>query len=283
MAILVDYNQIFIASLMKQPEIHITGTVDEDLVRHMVLNSIRSYRTKFKNEYGELIICCDSNRNWRKSVFPEYKAHRKKGRERSSFDWDSIFKTLNKVRGELKTVFPYCVLEIEGAEADDIIAIMTEELDEKILILSGDKDFGQLQKFEKVSQFSPMRKEFLTVDDPEKYLKEQILRGDKGDGVPNFLSPSDTFVSGARQVPLSKAKVSSWIEMEPEVFCNYEMSVGYHRNKQMVQLSSDVIPENVSSDIIHNWNSFKPNDRSRLMPYFVENKLKNLMERIDEF
>ena len=160
---------------------------------------------------------------------------------------------------------------------------MTEELDEKILILSGDKDFGQLQKFAKVSQFSPMRKEFLTVDDPIKYLKEQILRGDKGDGVPNFLSPSDTFVSGARQVPLSKAKVSSWIEMEPEVFCNYEMSVGYHRNKQMVQLSSDVIPENVSSDIIHNWNSFKPNDRSRLMPYFVENKLKNLMERIDEF
>ena len=283
MAILVDYNQIFIASLMKQPEIHITGTADEDLVRHMVLNSIRSYRTKFKNEYGELIICCDSNRNWRKSVFPEYKAHRKKGRDKSSLDWDSIFQILNKVRRELKTVFPYCVLEVEGAEADDIIAIMTEELDEKILILSGDKDFGQLQKFEKVSQFSPMRKEFLTVDDPDKFLKEHILRGDKGDGVPNFLSPSDTFVSGSRQVPLSKNKVNRWLDLEPEIFCNYEMSVGYHRNKQMVQLSSDVIPESVSSTILQIWNDFKPNDRSRMMSYFVENELRTLMERIDEF
>ena len=283
MAILVDYNQIFIASLMKQPEIHITGTADEDLVRHMVLNSIRSYRTKFKNEYGELVICCDSNRNWRKSFFPEYKAHRKKGREKSSLDWDNIFQSLNKIRDELKDFFPYPVIRIEGAEADDIIAIMTEELDEKILILSGDKDFGQLQKFAKVSQFSPLKKEFLKIENPEKFLKEQILRGDKGDGVPNFLSPSNTFVSGSRQVPLSKSKVNRWIDLEPEIFCNYEMSVGYHRNKQMVQLSSDVIPENVTNNILEHWKNYELNDRSGLLPYFVRNKLKLLTDKIEDF
>ena len=283
MAILVDYNQIFIANLMKQPEIHITGQVEEDLVRHMVLNSLRHYRTKFKNEYGELIICCDNNKNWRKDKFPEYKAHRKKNRDKSSLDWNNIFQSLNKVRNELKSVFPYLVVEVDGAEADDVIAILTEILEEKILILSGDKDFCQLQKFEKVSQFSPMRKEYLNIENPEKFLKEQILRGDKGDGVPNFLSPDDTFVSGLRQVPLSKTKITKWLDMEPEVFCNYEMSVGYHRNKEMVQLSSEVIPDYISVDIIDHWKNFKPKDRSEMLPYFVENKLKMLMERIDEF
>ena len=284
MAILVDYNQIFIANLMKQPEIHIRGTADEDLDRHMVLNSLRSYRTKFKNKYGELIICCDNNKNWRKAVFPEYKAHRKKGREQSSLDWNNIFQSLNKIRSELRNVFPYLVVEVEGAEADDVIAILTEILmKEQNLILSGDKDFGQLQKFDNVTQFNPMRKLFVEVEDPDKFLKEQILRGDKGDGVPNFLSPDDTFVSGNRQVPLSKAKVSKWSEMEPEIFCNYEMSVGYHRNKQMVQLSSDIIPDNVSIDILNCWKEFEPNDRASMMPYFVENKLRMLMERIDEF
>jgi len=284
MAILVDYNQIFIANLMKQPEIHVRGTADEDLVRHMVLNSLRSYRTKFKNEYGELIICCDNNKNWRKDVFPEYKAHRKEGRDKSSLDWNDIFQTLNKIRREIRDVFPYLVIEVERAEADDVIAIMTEILiKEQNLILSGDKDFGQLQKYDNVFQFNPMRKHFVEIDDPEKFLKEQILRGDKGDGVPNFLSPDDTFVSGSRQVPLSRTKVSKWIDMEPEIFCNYEMAVGYQRNKEMVQLSSDVIPDDVSISILECWKNFKPNSRSTMMPYFVENKLKILMERIDEF
>ena len=281
MPTLVDYSQIFIANIMSQPHIH-KGGVQEGIMRHTVLNTLRSYRQKFSEQYGELVICCDSRRNWRKKYYVHYKAHRSKARKESDFNWDSLFQSLNKVKEELRDFFPYHVLQVPYAEADDVIGVITEYLtSDPILIISGDKDFQQLQKYENVSQWSPLKKEFVVQSDPERYLKEHIMRGDKGDGVPNFLSEDDTFTEGGRQVPITKKKIVEWVDLEPSIFCDYNMLKGYTRNRTLVDLS--YIPDPLKDDIIELFNDYELKDRSKLLDYFINNQLKNLMEHIGEF
>ena len=281
--ILVDYNQVLISSLMAQPALQKQG-INEDLIRHMVLNSIRMYRNKFKKRFGgDMVICCDNRNYWRKIKFPQYKAHRKKLRETSTHDWNAIFECLNKIKAELKLHFPYKVLEVCTAEADDVIGTICEELYDvgAILILSGDKDFMQLQRYAGVTQYSPIQKRFLKCDEPEQFLKEHIMRGDKGDGVPNFLSADDTFVTDSRQTPLSKKKVEQWIDLDPEIFCSTNMLKNYARNQLMVDLTK--VPTNLKTEIMEQYHQSSPSDRSKLFPYFMENRLKNLMEHIGEF
>ena len=283
MPIFVDYSQVFIANIMQQPGVHVTGEVEEDLIRHMVLNSLRSYRVKYSEKYGELIICCDSKNNWRREIYPQYKAGRKKGRETSHLNWSSIYTAIDKIKNEISDNFPYKVIAAEQSEADDIIAVLCEyyEGKEKILILSGDKDFVQLQKYSGVDQWSPVQKKFVTTDDPLMYKKEHILKGDRGDGVPNFLSPDNTFVDGLRQKPLQRKKVDSWLGLKPELFCDHQMLAGYHRNKSMVDL--DCIPERIKERIMENYLILEDIGRSKLFNYFIQYKLKNLMEKIQEF
>ena len=281
--ILVDYNQVLISSLMAQPALQKQG-INEDLIRHMVLNSIRMYRNKFKKRFGgDMVICCDNRNYWRKIKFPQYKAHRKKLRETSTHDWNAIFECLNKIKAELKLHFPYKVLEVCTAEADDVIGTICEELRDEgaILILSGDKDFMQLQRYAGVTQYSPIQKRFLKCDEPEQFLKEHIMRGDKGAGVPNFLSADDTFVTDSRQTPLSKKKVEQWIDLDPEIFCTTNMLKNYARNQLMVDLTK--VPTNLKTEIMEQYHQSSPSDRSKLFPYFMENRLKNLMEHIGEF
>ena len=281
MPTLVDYSQIFIANIMSQPHIH-KGGVQEGIMRHTVLNTLRSYRQKFTEEYGELVICCDSRRNWRKKYYVHYKAHRSKNRQESDFNWDSLFESLDQVKEELINFFPYHVLQVPYCEADDIIGVLSEYLTtDPILIVSGDKDFQQLQKYDNVTQWSPLKKEYMHQPHPEKYLKEHIMRGDKGDGVPNFLSEDDTFTNGGRQVPITTKKITEWVELEPNIFCDYNMMKGYSRNRTLVDLT--YIPDPLKDDIIESYNDYELKDRSNLLDYFIHNQLKNLMEHIGEF
>jgi hypothetical protein len=192
---------------------------------------------QFKTKYGEIVVACDSKRYWRRDVFPFYKAHRKKDREKSEFDWHLIFETIHKIRDELKENFPYKVIDVEGAEADDVIAVLAGRMapHEEILILSSDKDFVQLQKYPNVTQYSPILKRFVKTDDPLGYIKEHIIRGDKGDGIPNFLSPDNTFVAGERQKVINSKKLQEWIVSEPAVFCTTDQMLrGYKRNQMLV-------------------------------------------------
>ena len=286
MPILVDFNQVFISAMMQQPSLHQSG-VNEEVVRHMVLNMLRSYRSKYKVQYGELILCCDNRKNWRKNFFPYYKAHRKKIREDSEHDWNAIFQCLNQVKTELVDNFPYKVLEVDRAEADDIIGILCRYIsDVPILILSGDKDFMQLQSNSNVKQYSPIQKRFLKTDNPKKFLQEHIMRGDKGDGVPNFLSADDTFVNnGERQKPISKRNIAEWVKHDnPEIFCDYKMLRGYKRNQQLVDLS--FVPNELQDEIrecYDNYTDEGDEKRKYLIGYFMEKRLKNLMEHLDEF
>jgi hypothetical protein len=256
--------------------------IEEDLVRHMVLNSIRSYNTKFSEEFGNIVIACDDKNYWRKKVYPYYKANRKKDREASELDWNAIFEVLNKIREELKDAFPYKVIQVPHAEADDIIATLVKEnyAKENILILSGDKDFSQLQKYPNVKQYSPVLKKWIRCDNPDLFLKEHILRGDSGDGIPNFLSADNVFIVGDRQTPVTAKKLQSWLLKEPEEFCNETMLRNYKRNQQLIDL--DYVPDEIKQDVVEQFSSQKK-DRSKLFNYFIEHRLKNLMECIGEF
>jgi len=286
--ILVDLNQVMISNLMMQIGSK-KASVEEDLVRHMVLNSLRLYRKKFGEKYGELVICCDDKNYWRRDFFPYYKAHRKKDRAESGLDWHMIFEVLNGIRDDLKDKFPYKVIQIDRAEADDVIASLCHRYgdlgvtngSDPILILSSDKDFVQLQKYANVEQYSPMQKKFINCSNPARYIHEHILRGDRGDGVPNFLSADDVFVIGKRQKPLSTKKIDAWNGMSPNDFCSDEMLRGYKRNQQLVDL--DFVPDHIQEEVIDIFDNYKLNGRDKMFNYFVQKRLKNLMEVIQEF
>ena len=281
---IVDLNQVMISNFMAQIGNHHNIKIEEDLLRHMVFNSIRGYNAKFRNEYGAMVIACDDGRSWRRNIFPYYKANRKRDREKSELDWNAVFEILNSIRDDLRDYFPYRVIQIDTAEADDVIGTLCHEFgntSEKILIISGDKDFRQLQSYMNVRQYDPVRKKFLDENNPDRYLKEHIMRGDKGDGVPNFLSRDDVFVLNGRQKPLREDKLTIWLDQEPEAFCDEAMLRNYRRNQQMVDLN--FIPDDIKAKILESYHSQSGKDRSKLFNYFVENRLKNLLTDIDQF
>ena len=282
--IIMDLSQVMISNLMIQLGNHTNADIEEDLLRHMVLNSVRAYNVKFKNEFGEMIIACDAGNNWRRQIFPYYKANRRKNREKSEINWTSVFETLNKVRDELKDYFPYRVLRVDGAEADDIIGTLAQtygNTNEKILILSGDKDFVQLQAFMNVQQFDPVQKKWRKTNDVDRFMKEHIIRGDAGDGVPNFLSADDTFVVGARQKPISQKKLDQWLDTDPKEFCDENMLRGYLRNQQLVDLN--FIPPDIKKEVLVQYEQQAGKGRDKLFNYFIERRLKLLLESINEF
>lgn len=281
--ILMDLSQVMIATLMVQLGNHTNAEVDENILRHMTLNSIRANKVKFSAEYGELIICADSKHSWRKDAFPYYKANRSEDRSKSELNWSQIFSALNNIRDELKEYFPYRVIQIEHAEADDIIGVLAKEYShqDNVLILSGDKDFQQLQKYPNIKQYSPTLKKYLKCENPVKFLKEHIIRGDRGDGVPNFLSADDSLVLKIRQKSISEKKLEAWVDANPMEFCNESMLRGYKRNEILVNL--DYTPTDMQKAIIAEYEAQANQTRSKMMSYFIEKRLKNLMEQIGDF
>jgi len=284
--IIVDLNQVMLSNLLMQLGNHTNAQLEENMVRHMILNSLRSYKVKFGEEYGEMVIACDNTNYWRKQIFPYYKANRKKNIENSELDWKALFECLNKIRAELKEYFPYRVIDVESAEADDIIATLVNKFGselntgEKILILSGDKDFIQLHVYSNVSQYDPTRKKWIKHDDPERYLHEHILKGDAGDGVPNVLSPDNVFVVGDRQRPLTAKKMEKIMGTDLEEM-DTSLARNYSRNVQLIDLS--FTPETIREKVMEQFEAQKDRDRSKLLNYFIVNKLKNLTEHLSEF
>lgn len=281
--IILDMNQISVASLMMQLNMSKTDVVDENMVRHMILNSVRMYRTQFVKDYGEIVLAWDSKHYWRRDYFPHYKKNRRKSRDKDGKDWESIFNCLNKIKQELADNFPYKHIEVHGAEADDIIATLVKEYpNEKIMIISGDKDFIQLQKYSNVSQYSPILKKHVNGEDPNDYIRVHILKGDASDGIPNVLSNDDVFVEGLRQKPLSKKKIEAWKDGNFDgKIVNDNVIRNYERNKTLIDL--ECIPNEISTNIKTTFQEAKHGDKSKLLTYFIENRLKELTDSIGDF
>ena len=280
--ILIDLNQVMISNLMAQNRGNLSELPSKDAVRHSILNTIRAFNVKFKDEYGEMILCGDAAEPWRRDIFPNYKHQRRKGRVESQIDWDGLFKIMSEIREEFITKLPYKVLHIEKCEADDIIATLVKQQTEDLyLIISGDKDFIQLQHYGNVYQFSPLLKSFIGENEnAEVFLREQIIKGDRSDGVPNILSDDDIFLRDERQKPINKKRLEEWSNID-NIPLGSETRKFYERNKKLIDLS--MIPKDISESIINRYKDYKVNDRSLLLQYFIDNKLKALIENINDF
>lgn len=284
--ILVDFNQVMIASLFMSIGNHTNAELDENMIRHMFLNSVRGYRRKFSADYGEIVICADGKNSWRKSVFPYYKASRKKLREESEIDWNELFRIINVIRDEMINFFPYKVLHFDNLEADDVIGILCHhygrELNdgsENILIMSSDKDYIQLHKYANVKQYSPTMKKWIENSNPDKYLFEHILKGDKGDGIPNILSADNCIVVGDRQKPMTAKRIAEYASSFDSM--DDMMKSRFARNKMLIDLSQ--IPEKYNEMVLSEYNKEKEIGRSKLFNFFVDKNLKNLMMDIQDF
>ena len=276
--ILVDANQIAISHLMVRHKIE--DGINLNSVRRSIVRVIARIQRRFRDDFGQIILCYDDKSYWRRQVFPYYKQNRKQERENSKYDWDTVFSVLNKIRDELRSNFPFYVLQVDGAEADDIIASLAkrnnnQSVPEPVLILSADKDFIQLHKYPLVKQYDPIRNRWIEDSDPVKYLQEHIIRGDRSDGIPNILTCDDAIVMNKPQKKMSREKISSLASMDPSEFTNFIRLRNWKRNSELIDFSK--IPEAVSDRITTYYRFYKT--RSSLnFKYFIDNKIQDLIE-----
>jgi len=281
--ILVDFSGICLATILINKE------NDERMIRHMTLNSLRMYNQKFKEDYGQMVLACDGPNNWRKEYFPQYKGVRRKSRQESTFDWNEAFRILNSLREEIRDNFPYKVIHMDQCEADDIIGTLVENSQEfgnfePIMIVSADGDFKQLQKYDNVSQWSPLTKKLVEESHPRQNLKIKILQGDVGDGVPNVLSDDNTLIEGRRQSPLTKTWKEKILQdlSDGELLYAASWYRNYCRNETLIDLSKT--PSSLKQNIINNFMEQDPwGNKGKVFPYLVSKKMNRLIESVTEF
>ena len=284
--VLVDFNGLAIGSIMGQ--LSRGEELSENLVKHIIINNLRIYRNKYKEaDYGKMVIACDSY-SWRKDVFPEYKAQRKANRATDKHDWPMIFDLIEDTLNDLRENFPYAVIKIDSAEADDIIGALTVHkstplIGEDVVIISADKDFIQLQQYGHVEQWSPMFNKMIKEDNPRKYLFEHLLKGDAGDGVPNANSHDDVFTTGSRQTPMTQKQIDKYWDnhddlemiMKPNVYRNFM------RNVQMIDLTNT--PDGIREEAINKYDNYIYPPRSNILTYLIEHRMKMLIDNAAEF
>jgi hypothetical protein len=278
--IIIDYSAIAVSNIVTQ-----RLDIQEDMIRHMILNSIRMYRSRFRDKFGEVVMAGDAGNNWRYNEFPQYKAARKKTRKESKMDWKEAFRIINLVWEELGEHFPYKTVKIDGCEADDVIGVLVEQTQEfgqhePVIIISADKDFAQLQKYKNVSQFSPMTKKFIKEDHPRKQLLELVLKGDTADGVPNVLSDDNVFVNGGRQTPLRKPIIEAL--MHDPSSQGETVLRNIQRNRKLIDLEST--PVALREKIIYSYDGQnKAGNKGKVFPYLVDKRCRRLLEDVKDF
>lgn len=288
--ILIDYNQVALASIMAFQSDMKKGTDAEkvNLIRHVVLSAIKSYKHKYGKSYGDIVLACDGRNYWRKDFFPNYKGQRKKAREESDLDWKLIFNTLGQIRDDIREHFAYRVIHLNRCEADDVIAVLAESTQEfgnheQVMIVSSDKDFKQLQQYDNIKQYSPYVKKLITLNKKElkEWLIGHIVKGDSGDGIPNIFSDDDCIMSGTRQSSVSSKRLTEFYEKGFEACRNDTERRNWHRNETLVNFKH--IPQEVKDSILQEYEKPPKGDKNSIMNYLIRNKCRLLLENIEDF
>lgn len=290
--ILIDYNAVAIATITTEMKMQ---SLEPGFLKHLFFSKILHFKKKFPEYGNRIVLAMDDKNYWRKDVFPFYKGMRKKNREESSIDWTSIFKSMDDLTEDLKSLNIYTIVKVDRCEADDIMAVICKysqdhnlvqtgliEEPEPILIMSADTDLVQLQKYSNVKQYSPVQKKWVETSDLRYFMMEHILRGDRGDGIPNVLSPENSLVDGIRQTSLKETFIQEVLAMDDPSKLLPEVLKNYQRNEKLVNL--DFIPEEYVGKIIETYTASSPKmDRMKLMTYFTKNKMKILLESLQDF
>lgn len=297
--IAVDFHQVVISNLQMQMkgQAHRGNPEAKSLIMHMILTTLLSYKKKFSKEYGQIVIATDSKKYWRREVFPLYKGHRKRDRDKSDVDWDFIFECMNETKAALREYFPYKLLEIEGAEADDVIACLAKYsqdnnliqvgvLDsepEPLMIVSSDTDFMQLQKYPNVKQWSPMQKKMLKPSTTLKeFVIEHVCTGDAGDGIPNICSPENSLFEKIRQKPFKKTRLPDFLNKGIDACLNEDEQRRYQLNERLIDF--EFIPQRIYDAIINEYEMQKPTGgKQTVFNFLLKNRMKHLMENAGDF
>jgi 5'-3' exonuclease len=147
---------------------------------------------------GEIVVLGDGGSDYRKEIYPEYKANRKERyAEQTPEEEQEFLEFLQEFSLTMKHLKSkgYLTLKYKGVEADDIASVIVQHREnlglDEIWLISSDKDWDLLID-EKVSRFSTVTRKETTVHnwdehydfDPEYFLTYKCLTGDKGDNVP---------------------------------------------------------------------------------------------------
>lgn len=280
--ILIDFSQSLHAS------IHILNklnyAITEDNMRRVLFDFIKKAKTKFKDK-GQLVIALDS-KSWRSLYFNYYKHKRKKDREVSDIDYDNAFKCFDSIVADLKNYFPYKVVQVYGAEGDDVIAVLAKNIPEDTVIVARDKDFFQLHGLHWIKQFDPITEKYIEIEREKisRTLFEHVCKGDSADGIPNILSASDHFVNGTgRQKSISTKTLDSWFDLAEESFEDVIGPEAYKRfkqNRNLIDLSK--IPDKIKEAIINEYNK-EPAKLGTVHSYFAEKRLAEMLDSITDF
>lgn len=285
--IIIDIQQIIYANVMVMVYKEKDTELTEGIVRHMTLNSIRLIKNQFGEKYGEVVIACDNKSSyWRRDRFPYYKANRKSAKEKqTAVDWNFLNQSINTIVQELHDNFSYRVINVEGAEADDIIASLciryANDMGRRIMIISRDHDFHQLHGNMNVEQYDWMKRSFITCDNPDLTLKEHIIKGDNGDGIPNILSVDTSFVMKIRQKTMTQQRLEMYMGSDFNKIENAEIKRNIDRNKMLIDFSN--IPDEIHERILSSFDKQENKTNKNLFNYFMEKRLKELMGIIGDF
>jgi hypothetical protein len=305
--ILTDFSQLCIANIVQHPEDFKKGVTDAataiNLVRHSTLATLLSYKRLYGRQYGQVVIATDGRNYWRRDEFEFYKWSRKQMRKDSDLDWQLIHDVTNQFKEEFMQIFPYPVIRVDEAEADDVIAVLCEftqenelvtvgletDIPQPTLILSSDGDFKQLHKYSNVRQWSPLLKKYVTAsrDGIAFDLMEKIVKGDGGDGVPNIYSPDNHYTLNdgkpPRQKSVTAGRLADFVIKGRDACLNDDERRNFDRNKKLVDLTQ--IPASVSDDIVADYiaKSGRKADQQMILAYFNKHRMRQLVDNIQEF
>lgn len=291
MAILLDFSQIVLSAChVFENELSVYNQ-DKDgaknILRHVILSQILHWRTKYHDSYGEVIVCCDGKNYWRKNIFPQYKANRKKAKRESIIDWGLVFGMMDTLIEDLRSFFTYKVLKVDGAECDDVISTLIRSArengsDEPFMIVSADKDFLQLQRFPRVWQVSPMRKTAVVSKNPEADLAEKIIRGDAGDGIPSVLNDDCAYVDETYKSSRMSRKMFERLMSEGYDNCSDRViKAHWERNRTLIDFR--FIPAEITSAILKRFAEPPQGNKVKMFNYLTEKRCYKLLDRIEDF
>lgn len=290
---LVDYSQLVLSTIMAT--FRPNEPLDLDMLRHLILNTLRSNVLKNKKNYPFVIICVDNGTGgyWRKKVAWYYKFKRAAQRDASGWDFSVIFDCMKTIEKEIRQYIPMTILDIPGCEADDHIAVMTKHFANQgvpVLITSSDGDFTQLHKFPNVKQWDAIHKKWVSVKHGSSLddLFFKCFKGDKKDGIAGVKATSSHYADGEGRSPALSSKLLETYtaaamisDDELKLVMPEAEFIRYKENRLL--LDFECIPTEIQDKIINEFKGYKVPSPNGMMQYFTEHELKKLLPHMDEF
>lgn len=293
--VLIDYNNLCYRLLFtRDVGVNVPGAVPNfTLWRFMVLDAI--YQLMLRFEPSEVVLAVDNKNTWRKSYFPRYKESRKKKRDKDDgINWELIFGIMEKYQKELRHHFPFKVLKIRSAEADDIIAVIAMDGERDSIVSSNDEDFLQLCSA-RTQIWNPSKQKIMEVDDPKKFLTMKCLTGQPKDDIFNVLTPDDWGITpqteGKRKPGLGAVGaekilnegLENWLSKNKKE--KFDVVVDAEKNFKRNQILIDFakIPNTIRDRVLKAYYEYNFPPPQNMYPFLKKYKMRGFVQEYPKF